>query len=153
MCLWQNTSSHGFPHSIYSPIFIAMQWFFLFLFEKSKAMSKSFRRSSFSPQPIIKLFKVIIICQKIVNLLLRALYANTRFWFLVALTHCCNNYYNPSIGFWICLKELRRLILCLSISRPQPRHSCIWLLIPMPHFKQGRGIWLPFLIINLCTLQ
>ena len=43
--------------------------------------------------------------------------------------------------------------LCLSFSRPQPRHSCISLLIPMPQPKQGRGILLPFLILNLCTVH
>ena len=46
-----------------------------------------------------------------------------------------------------------RIFWLLILSRPQPRHSCIWLLTPIPQLKQGRGILLPFLIINLCALQ
>ena len=52
-----------------------------------------------------------------------------------------------------CNKILKRWRLCLSFSRPQPRHSCIWLLTPIPHFKQGRGIWLPLLMLFLWSLQ
>ena len=38
-------------------------------------------------------------------------------------------------------------------SRPQPRHTCIWLLTPIPHFRQGLGIRLPLRMQYLCALQ
>ena len=41
----------------------------------------------------------------------------------------------------------------LSPSRPQPRHTCIWLLTPIPHFRQGLGIRLPLRMQYLCALQ
>ena len=49
--------------------------------------------------------------------------------------------------------KIKRLITRLSFSRPQPRHSSIRLLMPMPHIEQGRGILLPFLILYLWSLQ
>ena len=65
--------------------------------------------------------------------------------------HCCLiKGYNASIGFsYSKIIIFPRLIRFLSVSRPQPRHICISLLTPTPQTKQGSGIMLPFLTLNL----
>ena len=64
-----------------------------------------------------------------------------------------HNYRNAPNGSWFSKKIFKRWILCLSFSRPQSRHSCIWLLTPIPQFKQGNEIRFPFLSLALWTLQ
>ena len=143
-CVYRKTYLHMVSHTPWTCLLSLLRNNF-FLRKIKGRVEKISEKNIVLPQTIIKLFKWYI-WQKKIDILLR-----------INFTHCCNRLL-LQFSNWvqICNKgaSLSSLfIFCLSFSRPQPRHSSIWLLTPIPHLKQGRGIRPPFLMIFLWSLQ